>query len=312
MFASASPSEAAMAAGSPPGRGRPVQDLPGYVRSHSTIALCARHLADGATRRAHVAEAGSHRLRFPRGASGALEATLVNTAGGMAGGDSLALDITAEDHAALVLTAATAENIYRTLGAPTAISASLRVQSAATLALLPQETILHDGAVLHRSVAADLAADAALLLCDLTILGRIAHGERLTHGVWRERWRIRRAGRLVFAEDFRLQGDRAGDLAAILARPATLAGAPIAASLLFCAPGAQESAEALRAGALRVHCAPDRPEGMECAVGTCEDLLLCRFLGHDAGAIRAALRAAVARLGPALASPLAPPRGWLA
>ena len=61
-------------------------------RAVGRIALAVRAKA-GVTRRARVHEDGSLRVRFPGAAGGELEAVIVNTAGGMAGGDRFALDI---------------------------------------------------------------------------------------------------------------------------------------------------------------------------------------------------------------------------
>ncbi len=50
------------------------------------------------------------------------------------------------------------------------------------------------------------APDAVLLALEAVILGRRAHGETVSQGLFRDRWRIRREGRLIHAEDTRLEG----------------------------------------------------------------------------------------------------------
>ena len=64
-------------------------------RAVGGIALTAR-TRDGITRRARVHEHGSLRVRCPGAPAEELEAIVINSAGGMAGGDRFALDITAE------------------------------------------------------------------------------------------------------------------------------------------------------------------------------------------------------------------------
>ena len=49
--------------------------------------------AGGVTRRTRVHEDGSLRVRFPNAAGEALEAVIVNTGGGMTGGDRFDVDI---------------------------------------------------------------------------------------------------------------------------------------------------------------------------------------------------------------------------
>jgi urease accessory protein UreH len=67
----------------------------------------------GLTRRAHVFEDGPLRVRFAGAPAREAEAVIVNTAGGIAGGDRLDLDVTVREGAALIVTSAAAEKIYR-------------------------------------------------------------------------------------------------------------------------------------------------------------------------------------------------------
>jgi urease accessory protein len=68
--------------------------------------------ASGASRRARVHEAGSLRVRFPNTDRGnALEAVIVNTAGGMAGGDRFAIDIEVGAGVALTVATVAAEKV---------------------------------------------------------------------------------------------------------------------------------------------------------------------------------------------------------
>ena len=70
---------------------------------------------------------------------------IVNTAGGIAGGDRHDLDIAVGDGATLAVTTAAAEKVYRALGPPAEIAIKLAVGGGARLSWLPQETILFDG-----------------------------------------------------------------------------------------------------------------------------------------------------------------------
>ena len=75
------------------------------------------HLVEGVTRRRHLHESGSLRVRFPSPEAEGLSAVFVNTAGGVAGGDRFDIDIAAGEGARLTLTTAAAEKIYRAEGA---------------------------------------------------------------------------------------------------------------------------------------------------------------------------------------------------
>src|SRR4029079_7931390 len=101
-------------------------------RSAGRIVLAVA-AAGGVTRRRQVYEDGPLRVRFPNSGAGALEATIVNTAGGIAGGDRHDLDIAVEDGASLTITTAAAEKIYRALGPPAEIAVKLTVGRDASL-----------------------------------------------------------------------------------------------------------------------------------------------------------------------------------
>ncbi len=113
----------------------------------------ARPTPGGATRILDLAESGPSRLRFPRG-TGALETVLVNTAGGVACGDTFAIDLALDPGAELVLTTTAAEKIYRSDGPVSQIANTLALEAGAHLAWLPQETILFDRARVRRRFTA--------------------------------------------------------------------------------------------------------------------------------------------------------------
>src|SRR5215475_7074967 len=66
-----------------------------------------------------------------------------------------------------------------------------------------------------RAVAATQAAEkiyraakgGALLACEMVVLGRAASGERFTGGLLLDSWSVRRAGRLVWTDTLRVEGE---------------------------------------------------------------------------------------------------------
>jgi urease accessory protein len=175
-------------------------------RAHGRIALAIAADADS-SRRQRVHEAGALRVRFPNVArNGALEAVIVNTAGGMTGGDRFDIDVAVGAGARLSMTTAAAEKIYRSLGPDTEIAVKLDVGPRAALAWLPQETILFDQVRLRRSIEVALAPGASLLLAEGVVFGRSAMGETVARGYFSDRWRVRVGEALVFAESLRLDG----------------------------------------------------------------------------------------------------------
>jgi urease accessory protein len=210
-------------------------------RAIGRVTLNAK-LAEGATRRGRVHEQGALRVRCPGPPAPELEAMIVNTSGGMAGGDQFELEFAVGPGARLLVTSAAAEKIYRTLGSETTIMAKLDVAAGGELAWLPQETILFDRTRLRRTIEVDLAANARLLLAEAVIFGRSGMGETVADGSLLDRWRVRRGGRLLHAETVRLDGN----VAAKLARSAVAKGGVAMATVLL-VPGDEAIVAAMRA-----------------------------------------------------------------
>jgi urease accessory protein len=251
------------------------------------------HLVDGVTRRGHLHESGSLRVRFPSPEAEGLSAVFVNTAGGIAGGDRFDIDIAAADSSRLAVTTAAAEKVYRAQGPAAQLNITLNAGAGSHLAWLPQETILFDGARILRQIDIDLVESASLLLCEIVVFGRAAMGERMQQGEFVDRWRIKRGGRLVFAETIRLDGDIGGKLA----RPAIAkAGAAIGTALIV--PGDQALVERIR----------ERSEsfGGEVGISCWNGFAMARFCAQDAARLRTDMMAVLGR-----ASGSALPRLWL-
>src|ERR1700709_2061986 len=142
----------------------------------------AVHQVEGVTRRRHLHESGSLRVRFPSPEAQGLSAVFVNTAGGIAGGDRFGIDITTGEGARLPVTTAAAEKIYRAQGPAAQLDIALRAAAGSHLAWLAQETILFDRARVNRRIDIDLAETASLLLCEIVVFGRAAMGGKMLAG----------------------------------------------------------------------------------------------------------------------------------
>jgi urease accessory protein len=217
-----------------------VADVFAQNRAAGRIAFSVRQHA-GATRRARLFEEGPLRLRCPNSSAGALEAVIINTAGGIVGGDSLHIDLNVQEGAQLTVTTAAAEKVYRSLDADAAIDIKLKVGSGAVLAWLPQETILFDRARLQRTIDIDVAGDAQLVFAEAIVFGRSGHGEQVAMGRLLDRWRLHCAGRLLHAEALRFDGAIAAKLAQ---RAVTYGKIAVATVLIF--PGDEQIGEVIR------------------------------------------------------------------
>ena len=256
------------------------------------VAALEVALRAGATRRLRVGESGSLRLRFPSHAGPDLEAVAINTAGGIAGGDRFTFDVTVGEGASLTLTSASAEKVYRSLGDDAEVTVALNVGPRGRLSWLPRETILFDNARLARTIDVELAGDASLLLVESVMFGRRDMGETVRSGRISDRWRVRRAGRLVYAESLALDGD----MTARLNRTAVASGGVATATLLV-TPADDGFLDALRAS-----------EGLrgEMGASSFNGLTVARFVAPDGDSLRHDLTVALRLV---LAGPL--PRLWL-
>jgi urease accessory protein len=227
--------------------------------------------ADGTSRLSDLEQRDPLKLLFPA----PLEepqpvVVLVNTGGGVVGGDELQTAIDVGPGASALVVGQAAEKIYRSWGPAANVANRLTVGAGGRLEWFPQETILFDQARLARRLTVDLAASAQFLGGEIVVFGRRARGETMTGGALADRWQIRRDGRLQWADA--LIADPIDD--ALLDRPALFGGARAVATLVcLCADPAAALATA-RA-----------QPGVSC--GLVGDLLVVRLLDADIAALRA-------------------------
>jgi urease accessory protein len=246
----------------------------------------------GRTRRTRVYEAGSLRVRFPNASAEALEAVIVNTGGGMTGGDRFAVEIALAEGARLIAGTTAAEKIYRSTGPDAEVSVTLEVADGARLAWLPQETILFDNARLSRRIDVALGLSASLIMAEAVVFGRAAMGEAMNQGFFADRWRLRRGGRLVYADTARLDGAIADKLG-----QAAVTDGGIAIGTVLIAPGGDAQLAAVRA--------LDGQFTSEIGISAWNGIAVARLCAKDGARLRHDLIALLAALGTSV------PRLWL-
>ncbi len=215
---------------------------------------------------------GASKVVFPR--ADALTAVLVNTAGGVTGGDRFEVDV--EAGGSVTLTSQTAERAYRSLGGTVGrVRTRITARAGTRVNWLPQETILFDECAFDRATRIDLEGDAEALLVEALIFGRHAMGELSVNGSMRERMEIRRDGRPVYLDAWTLDGCLTDEMD----RPALGAGARAMATVLFASPRAEAWLERLG----------PRATG-PCGLSLIRpDLLALRVLGESGYAMRKTL-----------------------
>lgn len=203
--------------------------------------MLATTVRDGGTHLSTLYQEGCAKIRLPHTHDASLQAVLINTAGGLTGGDRVDWEVTAAPGARLVLTTQACERVYRSLGDDAVVRTRLALGAGAHLDWLPQETILFEASRLDRGLEVDLADGASLFALEAILLGREAMGETARSARLTDNWRIRRNGRLVHAEATRLGGDALEREGLSL-----LDGAAAFATLLYIGADAERKLEAVR------------------------------------------------------------------
>lgn len=265
--------------------------VPASVRAKGEIRASFA-LTGPRTGLAGLYQSGGLRLLCPKVQSGC-EAVLINTGGGIAGGDATRLTFAAATGTQVTLTTQSAERIYRAQTVAAEVDISLALAPGASFAWLPQETILFDGASLRRRFDVDMASDSRLIALESYVFGRLAMGETHPHGRLHDRWRVRRDGKLIFAEDLRLQGS----LSDTLDHPACGNGARAVATLLYVAADAKTKLAQLRDGFTATGC--------ECGTSAWNSMLVARLLSPSPACLRSSI---IALLGLLRSAPV--PRVW--
>ncbi len=251
-------------------------------RAAGTVSLSTKKLGDR-TVLDKFRQTGSLKCLFPRTTTPDLDAVLLNTAGGLTGGDSFRFSGMVTEGTALTLTTQACERAYRAQPDEHGhVTNHLTVEAGARLNWLPQETILFNGSALDRRLRIDMVPDAEMLMVETLVFGRAAMGETLTDIRLRDRIEVRREGTPVFLDAIRFSGDWHKHLS----RPHIANGAGAMALIVF----ASQSAEG--------HLEPVRQMLPDTAGATLlrSDLLVTRVLADNSFTLRHTLMPVLRRL----------------
>lgn len=209
-------------------------------RARAGIDIRFEH-AEGRSFAADYLEYGGLRVRTPRHRTQA-EAIIINTSGGIAGGDRIDIAAKVERGTSATITTPAAERIYKSLGTPSRVRVRIGLAPSSELLWIPHETILYDRSALVRTFDVDMDASSRLLMTEMMVFGRKAMDETVRSGAISDQWRIRRGGELVFAEALRLEGD----ISNIMTKVVTASSAYATGLLVHVAPDSEIVLERLR------------------------------------------------------------------
>jgi urease accessory protein len=198
------------------------------------LALVFRHL-DHRTfvaERRHEGPLVVQKPLYPEGPT-VCHSVLVHAPGGIAGGDSLSLNLALEGNARALITTPAATKWYKADGRTAKQTTHISAACGAVLEWLPLESILFDQADAVIAAAVTLNGDAVFAGWEIACLGRRASGESFREGALRQSLEIRRGERLIWNDRLAFEG---GDR--MLTSPAGLHGHHVTGSMAVAGPGA--------------------------------------------------------------------------
>jgi urease accessory protein len=242
----------------------------GRTNWNVALALGFQKVGDGtvlASRR-HEGPLVVQKALYPEGRA-VCHVAIIHAPGGIAGGDRLALDITLDDGAHVLLTTPAATRWYKAAGREARQTSEITVADGAVAEWLPQETIVFNQAEARIATEVTLGAGAVYAGWEITCLGRRASGEIFESGHLRQQLDIKRGDRLIWTERLSF---RAGDR--LLHSPIGLAGRHVSGTMVV-------AAGPLPADLLET-CRERTPIDGEGAITALPDVTIARYLGGSA------------------------------
>jgi len=254
----------------------PISATPVLQRARGALTISGMRAPGEITRLQNLRQEGSYRAIFPRAIGGQIEAVVINTAGGVTGGDKFEISITAEQTAQISVTTQASERIYRAPDTtPGVIQTDLRVKDRGQLYWVPQETILFNHSRLQRRLDVDVAPSAKFLMLEPLVFGRQASGEDLRSCFINDRVKITCAGKPLYIDCISIDGD----VCALLQRAAIANGARALANIVLVDPAAKRML-----GPVRDLLPPTAGASL-----LADSVLVIRMLAADSFALRQAL-----------------------
>jgi urease accessory protein len=285
-----------------------------HQRVDGEARIAFRRRVDGTTALADLYQKAPCRVLFPTTEDDEpVQAVLLTTSGGLTGGDRTRVSVSIEPHARATVTTQAAEKIYRALPdtGDAVVQVEMQVGDGAWAEWLAQETIVFEGSRLRRLFAADVAATGRLLAVESIVFGRTAMGEFFNSGMLHDSWRIRRGGRLVWADALHLDGTPHldgslqvdGNIKALRAMPFGFGASAACSTILYA--GADAPQQLVEARRLLSDCT------LPCGATSLDGIMLVRIMADDAAELRTAVMKLIAGIRQAAASlPARLPRVW--
>ena len=238
----------------------PINKMDSPPRARGALHLAAA----GQSKIKNLFQQGSTRALFPRRANG-LECIIINTSGGLTGGDEFSNSIKCEDQSNITVTTQGCERIYKSGdGSAAIVENKIELKNAACIRWLPQETIFFDHGRITRKLKVNLSSEAEALIVEPVIFGRIAMGETDISGYFDDKIEVCVDDKIAFLDKTRLSGN----ISEILKRQAVADGSTATAIIIFKSKKAKSFLKNFK----------DRLNNQSGASLISEDFLVARFI----------------------------------
>ena len=209
---------------------------------------------------------------------GARSVVLVNTAGGIVGGDNLTYNISAKDGAKILITGQAFEKVYGAKTETARLKVQLGARQGSVLEFLPQGTIFFNKSRLERRTTINIDADAQLLFGEIMYFGRTAMTEKITAGRIIDQTDVWFRGERILFDSFRLTHDEYSATQCV----SGLNGATCSGLLLLMASNPKQNLDYI----LQLLESANF-DGITCGASLMDSgLIVVRWLGHNATLIR--------------------------
>ena len=226
-------------------------------------------------------------------ADGSVHLYILHPPGGVVGGDSIDIKVSAREGSRALVTTPSATKFYRVDNSDLQQIQGCQLTSGqgAVLEWLPLETIVFRGASPRMTTDVRLDADGRFLGWEILALGRTASGEQFSHGTCHAYWHIYRDARLLHRENLMVdsQDRRFADA------KWGLGGASVVGTLFIsnCPidPSFDDHLARLRHQLSELSLSSTEGQLAQLELTQKGELLIARYLGHSTEACRAGLNA---------------------
>ncbi len=157
--------------------------------AHLQLGLVQKNNKTLLNKRRHIGPLTLQRPFYPED-DGTCHLYILHPPGGVAGGDSLQLDLVCEENTSTLVTTPGASKFYQSNGFTAWQNQNLNVKESASLEWLPQETILFDGSNVNSSTKVQLKSSSSFIGWEIVSFGRPACLEEFSIGFFKQSFEI--------------------------------------------------------------------------------------------------------------------------